>query len=172
MRIQKGYLLLANAQPEAARPLATQSIRTLEEMVRNDAADFGIRYFLSEAYVLLALIDRQGGAHADALDAVERALEHCRVIETAGRLNENRIGRYAFAWVLRGDLQEAIGTPADESWRQADTLLAEWAADSRHPSLLDPWARLLERTQRSAEAAAVRGVLDAQRYRPLVPWTG
>lgn len=169
-RIQKGYLLLAAGRAEASRTLTQAAIRTLKQLIEKNAEDHHVHEQLANANLLLARIDRAEGNYRQSLRQLDLALSTFARLRDAGRMDEARLAGMAAAYILRGEVHRLTGGKSDESWLAAESLLQKAVAGTRSPVVLDPWARLLALRGRKAEYEAVRGVLEAQAYRPIVPW--
>ena len=95
-----------------------------------------------------------------------------QLVEQAGRLNDERLGKLASIYVARGQLQAAMEQPeqAQQSWQHAVQLLSDRASTARLPLLLDPWVRALMLLGRYEEVEATYDELSARTYKPLRPW--
>ena len=171
-RIYKGYLLAARSLWDTARENATQSTALIEELIAEEASDLMAREQLVDAYQLIAWTGHGTGDFASALNSNEKALSNMQVVQQAGRLNDDRLGKLASIYVVRGQLQAVLAQPeqARQSWQHAAQLLSERASTARSPLLLDPWVRVLMLLGRYEEAEETYIELTASSYKPLKPW--
>lgn len=170
-QIAKGNVLAARGDWEAARERAAQARSALAVAVGEAALDVDSHETLADAYLLDAWISLGVGEAANGLALSQQALDHMLRISQLGRLNDEGRGKLASIYVARGQLEAASGDNdrAKASWQQALDLMTTRAA-TRHPFLLDPWARALTLGQRQQEASKIVATLNAVGYQPLNPW--
>ena len=168
----KGKLLAARGELESARIFASKSATAYETLVAAEASDLTAREQLADAYRLVTWIDYLAGNVAGALDANQKALANLQLIQSAGLLNDDRLGKLASVIVFQGQLRVALGhqAQAHQSWQQAAALLSDKAGATHSPSILDPWARVLMLSGRNDEAENILQKLSVGGYQPLQPW--
>lgn len=171
-RITQAQILAARQRWSDALDVLASSVLLLEEIIEDGNADLNVRNQYASALAVKAWVQSAIGDGNSALESIESAMSELETIEQSDRLNDERLGLYATLYVLRGEIQLGAGaeTAAAEDWRQAHDLLREKAPASQSPFLLDPWVRVLVRTDRGAKAKVISDALRARRYQPLMPW--
>lgn len=172
-KLLKGELLLASGDPSGARALADEALATIKILQKTATADYRLRDQAAEAYMLLALTEREVQRHSESLGLTAKALENFTVIIEGQRMNAERTGRLASLHVLRGNIQAAMNEIdlAQASWRTAYELLRGHDVSAQSVILADPWVRVLTYLGDHEEAAVIQEVLESRNYRPLQPWS-
>ncbi len=170
--VLKGKLLTARGEFENARRYAAKSVSLLKMLVEEEASDLASREVLADAYYLNAWIDVSMGDMAAAMDSNQNALENMQLLQRAGHLNDERLGKLASAMVSQGQLHESLGQydQSQDFWQQVKEMLGNKAATVSTPLLLDPWARVLMLSGQTDEAENIIKKLESNLYRPLRPW--
>jgi serine/threonine-protein kinase len=155
-------------RPGEALDLSRSATGTLQELARGDPTDVRWQIDVAHAHehsgrILLVLGDYEAAAESfiSSSRLLVRVLSENPEIRSAQRLR-------GLVELLLGDAQAAGGSPpgtAERSWARAFEALSELAAGGSDKQVLDPYARALVRTGRTADARSVAQKLLASGYR-------
>lgn len=171
-RLLKARILAARGEFLEAEGLAEFTGSTLEDLVSGGGTEHQLFSYLADTYSLKALLEEKRGAYRHALQLNQLAMDQFAALEDADRLNDERLFSLANAYVTHGALLARLGDSgkARTAWLSVEKRLKSRITESSTYYLLDPWARLLLLTGRTAEGQKVSDALGAHRYVPLEPW--
>jgi serine/threonine-protein kinase len=149
--------------PARARASYEAAAEALRPVLAKPKKDPGPQASLASIETAFARALMQEGRAAAGMPHVERAVE----ILSSLSLDADRRRRLAAALVAQGEIEAALGRPAEarKSWERAAATLPPLTPLVRDPRIVDGWTRVLLHLGRPAEARPALDALQAMGYR-------
>ena len=148
-------------------------IRAALEIMRNvingGNSDHNVLAQIAEAHLIDARIEENSGDIAAAILSVGSALNDLNEIRKADRLNEERLGLMATAYIMKIELVQ-LADNSDSIAEDLGLLDEILNSSSESPYILDPKSRYFSLIGKDKEAKEISDALAMRHYFPLNRW--